>query len=80
MSNAEGKSSFVYVTYIRTTPERVWDAITDPEWSQRFGYGLRDVYELHPGGRYRGFGNACPFTTVRLLKKVFALNCSCRLK
>src|ERR1700738_5432443 len=23
------KRSFVYVTYIRTTPEKVWDAITD---------------------------------------------------
>ena len=25
------RSTFVYVTYIRTTPERLWEAITDPE-------------------------------------------------
>ena len=29
----------VYRVYIRTTPERVWDAITKPEWTERYGYG-----------------------------------------
>ena len=47
----------VYRVYIKATPERIWDAITKPEWTERFGYGLRDDYELHPGGRYRGFAN-----------------------
>ncbi len=26
------RSTFVYVTYIRTTPEKLWSALTD-EWS-----------------------------------------------
>ena len=35
------KPEFVYVTYIRTTPERLWQALTDPEftmqyWNRRF--------------------------------------------
>jgi uncharacterized protein YndB with AHSA1/START domain len=26
---------FVYVTYIRTTPESLWQALTSPEFTQR---------------------------------------------
>ena len=39
MSNAEGKSSFVYVTYIRSTPEKVWQALTEPEFTRQFWAG-----------------------------------------
>lgn len=30
------RPSFVYVTYIRTTPERLWQALTDPEFTGRW--------------------------------------------
>src|SRR6185295_5837780 len=34
-------SDFVYTTYIRTTPERLWEAITNPEFSRRYmGHAL----------------------------------------
>jgi uncharacterized protein YndB with AHSA1/START domain len=33
------KPSFVYVTYIRTTPEKVWDAITDIKISGQYWGG-----------------------------------------
>ena len=49
-----GTATQVYRVFIRATPQKIWDAITNPEWTQRFGYGLRDEYELHPGGKYRG--------------------------
>ena len=42
----------VYRIFIRATPQAIWDAITKPEWTQRFGYGLRDEYDalgLIPG-------------------------------
>src|SRR5439155_44572 len=29
--SAANRSSFVYVTYIRTTPEKLWEALTDPQ-------------------------------------------------
>ena len=45
----------IYRVFIKATPQAIWDAITKPEWTQRFGYGLRDVYEMHPGGTYRGY-------------------------
>lgn len=43
----------VYRVYIKATPQRVWDAITEPEWNQRYGYGAPSEYELRPGGAYR---------------------------
>jgi uncharacterized protein YndB with AHSA1/START domain len=30
------KPSFVYTTYIRTTPERLWQALTDPACTERY--------------------------------------------
>ena len=29
-------NSFVYVTYIRTTAEKLWEALTDPEFNRQF--------------------------------------------
>jgi uncharacterized protein YndB with AHSA1/START domain len=30
------ESEFVYVTYIRTTPEKLWQALIDPEFTRKF--------------------------------------------
>ena len=42
----------VYRVYIKATPEAIWDAITKPEWTERYGYGGRVEYDLRPGGAY----------------------------
>jgi DNA-binding transcriptional ArsR family regulator/uncharacterized protein YndB with AHSA1/START domain len=34
------KPSFVYTTYIRTTPEQLWRALTEPEFTERYWFGL----------------------------------------
>ena len=47
----------VYRIFIKASPQAIWDAITKPEWTERFGYGLRDEYDLRPGGKYRGMAN-----------------------
>ena len=52
-----GTATQVYRVFIRATPQAIWDAITKPEFTQRFGYGLKDDYDLRPGGKYRGFAN-----------------------
>ena len=31
---------FVYVTYIRTTPEKLWEALTTPEFQQQYWFGM----------------------------------------
>jgi len=37
---------FVYTTYIRTTPERLWQAVTDPAFSERYmGHALVSSWE-----------------------------------
>jgi uncharacterized protein YndB with AHSA1/START domain len=32
------KPEFVYVTYIKTTPEKLWDALTSSEFSKRYWF------------------------------------------
>jgi uncharacterized protein YndB with AHSA1/START domain len=49
----ETKTTQVYRVYIRATPEAIWDAITKPEWTEKYGYGGRVEYDLRPGGAYR---------------------------
>jgi uncharacterized protein YndB with AHSA1/START domain len=34
------KSSFVYVTYIRSTPEKLWAALTTPEFMKKYWFGM----------------------------------------
>ena len=38
----------------RRRPQAIWDAITKPEWTEKYGYGGRAEYDLRPGGAYRG--------------------------
>jgi len=33
------RSTFVYVTYIRTSPERLWSALTDAEFMKKYWFG-----------------------------------------
>ncbi|MBU6458391.1 MAG: SRPBCC family protein [Bradyrhizobium sp.] len=35
------KPEFVYVTYIETTPEKLWEALTDPAFTERYWFGAR---------------------------------------
>ncbi len=44
-------ASFVYVTYIRTTPDKIYEAITTPEVARRY-WGHENVSEWTPGARW----------------------------
>ncbi len=33
-------SNFVYVTFIRTTPEKLWEALTKPEFMKQYWFGM----------------------------------------
>jgi uncharacterized protein YndB with AHSA1/START domain len=35
------RSTFVYVSYIRTTPEKLWSALTDVEFMKQYWFGMR---------------------------------------
>jgi uncharacterized protein YndB with AHSA1/START domain len=41
----------VFEIYIRTTPERLWEAITDPETRAKYNFGMRSVSDWKPGSR-----------------------------
>ena len=43
----------VYRVWIKATPERIWAAITDPEWNGKYAYAAPSFYELKPGGSFR---------------------------
>jgi uncharacterized protein YndB with AHSA1/START domain len=45
----------VYRVYIKAAPQAVWDAITQPDWTAKYGFGGRMEYDLRPGGELRGY-------------------------
>jgi uncharacterized protein YndB with AHSA1/START domain len=46
-------SRFVYVTYIRTTPQELWKALTDPEFTRQFWCETWQECEWKPGASWR---------------------------
>ena len=42
----------VFEIYIKTTPERLWEAITDPELRARYSFGVRVNSDWATGSRY----------------------------
>jgi uncharacterized protein YndB with AHSA1/START domain len=47
------RSSFVYVTFIRTTPERLWMALTDRQFIEKYWYGMHVETDWKPGSSWR---------------------------
>jgi uncharacterized protein YndB with AHSA1/START domain/DNA-binding transcriptional ArsR family regulator len=47
-----GPTEKVFEVYIKTTPERLWEAITDAEMRSKFGFGARIDSDWTPGSRY----------------------------
>src|SRR6185312_582708 len=43
------KPKFVYVTYIRTTPEKLWAALTDPQTIKKYWFGITAECDFKPG-------------------------------
>jgi uncharacterized protein YndB with AHSA1/START domain/DNA-binding transcriptional ArsR family regulator len=48
----EGTMEKVFEIYIRTTPERLWQAITDPSLRRRYSFGVVVESDWTPGSRY----------------------------
>jgi uncharacterized protein YndB with AHSA1/START domain len=58
MTTASTTTSQVYRVYIKATAGAIWQAITDPEWTNRYGYTGFTHYDLRPGGAMRVVPNA----------------------
>src|SRR4051795_1318539 len=50
----------VFEIYIKTTPERLWEAITDPEMRSKYNFGARVESDWSPGSRYEMGHPAAP--------------------
>jgi uncharacterized protein YndB with AHSA1/START domain len=47
------QSRFVYVIYIRTTPEKLWDALTKPEFTRVYWYDMWQESEWKAGSSWK---------------------------
>jgi uncharacterized protein YndB with AHSA1/START domain len=50
MSTAVAQTTQVYAVYIKATPEQIWEAITTPEFTERYFHGVR--MEIRDGRRW----------------------------
>lgn len=57
-SRLESSMEKVFEIYIRTTPERLWEAITDPEIRAKYNFGVRPRTDWTPGSRYEMWATA----------------------
>jgi uncharacterized protein YndB with AHSA1/START domain len=51
MTMTRETTSFVYVTYILSTPEKVFEAITKPDLARRY-WGHENVSDWKPGSKW----------------------------
>ena len=70
-------TSFVYVTYIRSTPDKVFAAITKPEIARRY-WGHENVSDWNPGSKWEHV-RANEARTVELVGKVVEVSPPTRL-
>jgi uncharacterized protein YndB with AHSA1/START domain len=50
----------VFEIYIKTTPERLWQAITETEMRSKYTFGAVVTSDWTPGSRYEGRGHGAP--------------------
>jgi uncharacterized protein YndB with AHSA1/START domain len=76
MTTIAGKTEFIYATYIKTTPEKLWKAITTPEFQRQYWFGV--VYEtdwkigspwrmVYPDGKLTDTGEVLEFDPPKRL-------------
>lgn len=71
------KTSFLYVTYILSTPEKVFEAITRPDVTRRY-WGHENVSDWKPGSKWEHI-RANDERTLQLVGKVVEISPPTRL-
>ena len=46
-------SEFIYVTYIRTTPEKLWSALTNAEFMKQYWFGMHCECDWQTGSSWK---------------------------
>src|SRR5664279_2362807 len=47
------RTTFVYVTYIRTTPQALWSALTEPEFMRQYWFGMHCESRFTAGSSWK---------------------------
>src|ERR1043166_2663201 len=63
-------SKFVYVTYIRITPEKLWHALTTPEIIKQYRFGMSFESEWNVGSRWRMYADGSLMDSGEILESV----------
>jgi uncharacterized protein YndB with AHSA1/START domain len=63
-------SKFVYVTYIRTTPEKLWHALTTPEIIQQYRFGMSVESEWKVGSTWRMYADGSLMDSGEILESI----------
>jgi uncharacterized protein YndB with AHSA1/START domain len=58
-------SKFVYVTYIRITPEKLWHALTTPEIIKQYRFGMSVESEWKVGSTWRMYADGSLMDSAR---------------
>jgi uncharacterized protein YndB with AHSA1/START domain len=74
------KPEFVYITYIETTPEKLWEALTSSEFSRQYWFGtelhtdwkIGSPFALVMDGTPRDVGEILEFDRPRRLSYTFS--------
>ncbi|MGH2366353.1 MAG: SRPBCC domain-containing protein [Chloroflexota bacterium] len=57
MTSTDTNTVQVHRVYIKATPQAIWDAITRPEWTVKYGYAPVVDFELRQGGKFQAHPN-----------------------
>src|SRR4030095_4021270 len=63
-------SKFVYVTYIRITPEKLWRALTTPEIIKQYRFGMSVESEWKVGSTWRMYADESLMDSGEILESV----------
>jgi uncharacterized protein YndB with AHSA1/START domain len=61
------KPEFVYTTYIETTAEKLWHALTDGDFTERYWFGHRVASDWKAGSSYRFAKQGAPTIEGKVL-------------
>src|SRR5215475_5684939 len=63
-------SKFVYVSYIRTTPKKLWQALTTPEIITRYRFGMSVESEWKVGSTWSMYADGSLMDSGEILESV----------
>src|SRR4051812_33136456 len=61
------KPEFVYTTYIETTAEKLWHALTDGDFHERYWFGHRVTCDWKVGSTYQFMKQGAPSVEGKVL-------------